>query len=138
MVTSAAAVAPAAPPACRRVDQRKQADGAGEDHGGFKDAGGGKAKRGAFVLPLEDRVQRDGGADAGQGDDHLEEAAHEHARVGAGADDPVPMVLHGRIEGECGDRDEGDQVEDARDEGGLPCRARRISLAAVSLLGVGR
>jgi hypothetical protein len=23
------------------------------------------------------------------------------------------MVLHGAVEGECGDRDEGDQVEDA-------------------------
>jgi hypothetical protein len=33
--------------------QRKQADDAGEDHGGFKDASGDKAKRDAFVLPLD-------------------------------------------------------------------------------------
>ena len=100
--------------------QRKQADDTGEDHGGFKDAGGDKAKREAFVLPLDHRVQRDGGADAGQCDDHLEEAADEHPSVGAGAEDPVPVVLQRAVEGECGDRYEGDQVEDARDERGLP------------------
>jgi hypothetical protein len=55
----------------------------------------------------------DSGADAAEGDDHLEEAAHEHASAGAGAEDPIPVVLHGRIEDERGDRDEGDQVEDA-------------------------
>jgi len=44
----------------------------------------------------------DSGADAAEGDDHLEEAAHEHASAGAGAEDPVPVVLHGRIEGERG------------------------------------
>ena len=55
----------------------------------------------------------DSGADAAEGDDHLGEAAHEHATAGAGAEDPVPAVLHGTIEGERGDRDEGDQVEDA-------------------------
>jgi hypothetical protein len=32
------------------------------------------------------------------------------------AENPVPVVLHGAVERECGDRDEGDQVEDARDE----------------------
>jgi hypothetical protein len=100
--------------------QRKQADDTGEDHGGFKDAGGDEAKREAFVLPLDHRVQRDGRADAGQRDDHLQEAAHEHASVGAGAEDPVPVVLHRAVEDEGGDRDEGDQVEDARDERGLP------------------
>ena len=100
--------------------QRQQADDAGQDHGGFKDAGGDKAERDAFVLPLDHRVQRDGGADAGQGDDHLEEAADQDAGVAAGAEDPVPVVLHGAVEGEGGDRDKGDQVEDARDERGLP------------------
>jgi hypothetical protein len=29
--------------------------------------------------------------------------------VAAGAEDPVPVVLHGAVEGECGDRDEGNQ-----------------------------
>ena len=107
--------------------QRQQADDAGEDHAGFQDAGGDKAQRGAFVLPFDHRVQRDGGADAGQRDDHLEEGAHGHARVGAGAEDPVLVVLDGAVEGEGGDRDEGDQVEDARDERGLPGRAHRDS-----------
>ena len=121
MVTSAAAFAPAAPPrSLPQGHQRQQADDAGEDHAAFQDAGGDKAERDAFVLPLDHRVQRDGGADAGQGDDHLEEAAHEHGSVAAGAEDPVLVVLHGAVEGEGGDRDEGDQVEDARDERGLP------------------
>ena len=66
------------------------------------------------------RVQRDGGADAGEGDDHLEEAACEHARVGAGAEDPVPVVFHDAEEGEGRNGDEGGQVEDAGDERGLP------------------
>ena len=70
--------------------QREQADDAGEDHAAFNDAGGDEAERGAFVLPLDYRVQRDGGADAGQGDDHLEEGAREHAGVAAGSEDPVP------------------------------------------------
>jgi len=100
--------------------QREQADDTGEDHAAFKEAGCDEAERDAFVLPLEDRVQRDSGADAGQGDDHFEEAAHEQASVGAGTEDPVPVVRHGAVEGERGDRDEGDQVEDARDERGLP------------------
>jgi hypothetical protein len=38
--------------------------------------------------------------DAGEGHDHLKEAALEHARVAAGAEDPVPVVLHGAVEGE--------------------------------------
>ena len=78
----------------------------------LQDASGDEAQRDAFVLPLDHRVQRDGRADAGQGDDHLEEAAHEHASVGAGAEDPAPAVLHGAVEGEGGDRDEGDRVEE--------------------------
>ena len=60
-------------PACRRVTSESRLSDAGEDHGGFQDAGGDEAERDAFVLPLDHRVQRDGGADAGQGDDHLEE-----------------------------------------------------------------
>jgi hypothetical protein len=90
--------------------QRQEADDTGEDHDGLNDAGGDKAKREAFVLPLDHRVERDGGADAGEGDDHLEEAAHEHAGVGAGAEEPVLVVLDRAVEGERGDRDEGNQV----------------------------
>jgi hypothetical protein len=99
--------------------EREDARDTGEEHGGFKGAGGDEAERHAFVLPLDHRVQRDGGADAGEGDDYLEEAAQERAGVGAGADDEV-LALHGAVEGQCGDRDHGHQVEDARDERGLP------------------
>ena len=59
--------------------------------------------------------QRDGGADAGEGVDQVEEAAQEHAGVRAGADDVVRVVQHGVEEQEGGDRGgEGDDVEGAR------------------------
>ena len=45
---------------------RKEADDADDDDGGFKDASGDIAKGEAFVLPLEDRKQRDRGADNGR------------------------------------------------------------------------
>ena len=76
--------------------QRQQADDTGEDHGAFNDASGDKAKREAFVLPPDHRVQRDGGADAGERDDHLEEAADEHGRVAAGAEDQFRWSARGR------------------------------------------
>jgi hypothetical protein len=73
------------------------------------------------VLPLDDREQRDGAADTGEGVDQIEEAAEEHAGVRAGADDVVRVVQHGGQEEECGDRGgEGDHVEGAPDERGLP------------------
>ncbi len=73
----------------------------------------------------------DSGADAAEGDDHLKEAAHEHASAGAGAEDPVPVVLHGTIEGERGDRDEGDQVEDAATSAVFLIESIGIRLVAV-------
>jgi len=121
VVTSAAAFPPGRPAqVLPQGHQRQQADDAGEDQASFQDAGGGKAQRGALVLPLEDRVQGDGGADAGEGDDHLEETACEHGSVAAGAEDPVPVVLHRAVKGQGENRDEGDQVEDTRDQRDFP------------------
>jgi len=49
-----------------------------------------------LVLSLDHRIQRDGGADAGEGDDDLEEGAPERAGVGAaGADDVVLAFVAG-------------------------------------------
>jgi hypothetical protein len=76
------------------------------------------------------RKQRDGGADAGEGDDDLEEGTPERAGVGAGADDEV-LGLYRGVEAVCGDRDKGNQVEDARDESGLSGRAHVDSFLAV-------
>jgi len=45
-----------------------------------------------LVLPLENGVQRDGGADAGEGHDDLQEAADEDLSVCAGADDVVRFL----------------------------------------------
>ena len=78
MVTSAAPFAPAAPPgSCRQGHQRKQADDAGEDHAGFQDAERRQSPaRRLRSAALTTGYSVDGGADAGEGDDHLEEAAH--------------------------------------------------------------
>jgi hypothetical protein len=80
------------------------------------------------VLPLDHREQRDGGADAGQGVDQVEEAAPQHAGVGTGADDVVGVVQHRGEEEHRRERgSEGDQVEGARDQRGFPRRAHRSS-----------
>ena len=50
---------------------RKEADDADDDDGGFKDTSGYIAKGDCFVLPLDDRKHHDGGADTGDGRNHL-------------------------------------------------------------------
>jgi hypothetical protein len=63
------------------------------------------------------REQRHSGADAGQGVDQVEEAAPQHACVGAGAGDVAGVVQHRGEQEHGGDRgSEGDQIEQARDE----------------------
>ncbi len=99
---------------------RQEADDASEDGGGFQDARADEAQRDPFVLPLDHRVQRDGGADAGEGHDDLQDAADEHGSVRARADDVVRTV-HRIVEKEGRDRDKGEQVEHARDQRGLSC-----------------
>ncbi len=74
----------------------------------------------------------DSGADAAEGDDHLKEAAHEHASAGAGAEDPVPVVLLSRKNrGRAWERDEGDQVEDAATSAVFLIESIGIRLVAV-------
>ena len=100
---------------------RQEGDDAGEDGGGFQGPHGDEAQRDPFVLPLDHRVQRDGGADAGEGHDHLQDDADEHAGVRAGADDVV-RPTHRTVEKEDRDRDEGEQVEHARGQRDLSSR----------------
>ena len=53
--------------------------------GALDGAGGDEAERHALVLALDHRVERDRGADFGEGDDELKDRAHEHAGHAAGA-----------------------------------------------------
>ena len=99
---------------------RQQADDAGKDGGGFQSSGADEAQRGCFVLSLHNRVERDGGADAGKGHDHLQDAADDHRGVRAGAGDPVRIAQHGTVQGEGRDRDEAEQVQHAGGECRLP------------------
>jgi hypothetical protein len=92
---------------------RKEADDADGDDGGFKDTNGDVAKGDCFVLPLDDREQRDGGADTGEGRKHLEERPLEHAGVSAGADDVARVVQHRDVENQLGwDRGDDDNNEE--------------------------
>src|SRR6266581_787969 len=91
---------------------------ADEDGAGFQNAGGNEAQRGRFVLPLEHREQHDGGADAGESHDDLQDTADDGGSVRASADDVVRTV-HRNVENEGRDRDKGKQVEHARDKRGL-------------------
>ena len=95
---------------------RKEADDAHGDDGGFKDTNADVAKGDCFVLLLEDRKQRDGSADTGEGRNHLEERPPEHAGVSAGADELVGVGQHRGVEDKrCGDRgDDGNDEEYAR------------------------
>src|SRR5437764_15465853 len=91
---------------------------ADEDGAGFQNAGGNEAKRGRFVLLLEHREQHDGGADAGEGHDDLQDTADDGGSVRASADDVV-RIVHRNVEKEGRDRDKAEQVEHARDKSGL-------------------
>src|SRR5438067_4624911 len=98
-------------------DRHKEHD-AGEDGAGFQNAGGNQAQRGRFVLLLEHREQHDGGADASEGHDDLQDSADDGGSVRASADDVV-CTLYWTVDKEGRDRDKGEQVEHARDKGGL-------------------
>ena len=49
----------------------QDADDAGDDDGGFQETAADIPESDAFVLPLDDRIQRDRGADNGDRKDHL-------------------------------------------------------------------
>jgi hypothetical protein len=63
--------------------------------------------RDPFVLPLEHRVQRNGGADAREGYDHLKDAAEEDGSIRARAKDVV-RIVHRTVQKEGRDRDKGE------------------------------
>src|SRR5881275_3212209 len=91
---------------------------ADEDGGGFQNSGGNQAQRGRFVLLLEHREQHDGGADASESHDDLQDTADDGGSVRASAEDVV-RTLYRAVEKEGRDRDKGEQVEHARDKRGL-------------------
>jgi hypothetical protein len=110
-------LAPATPPmSCRSYD-RHQAEEADGDEGALHDTSCDVAEGERFVLPLEDREQRDRGADVGDDKDHLEERPEGDAGVGARADDVAGVVEDRVIQDQPRwDRgDEGDEEEHARD-----------------------
>lgn len=85
------------------------------------------AQREAFALAPEDGVQRHSHADPGDESENLEQRAHVHARVAAGADDEVRVVEHLVIQRQRRDRDEGDDHEHARDPRDVPKAGRKWS-----------
>src|SRR5947209_11086118 len=91
---------------------------ADEDGAGFQNSGGDEAQRRRFVLLLEHREQHDGGADASEGHDDLRDTADDGGSVRARTDDVV-CTLYRTVDKEGRDRDKGEQVEHARDKGGL-------------------
>src|SRR6185312_5481940 len=101
-----------------QAHDRQKEHHAGEDGARFQNAGGDQAQRGRFVLLLEHREQYDGGADAGEGHDDLQDTADDGGSVRASADDVV-CTLYRTVEKEGRDRDKGEQVEHARDKRGL-------------------
>ena len=67
--------------------ERKEAEYADGDEGAFNETSRDIAESDAFVLPLEDGKQRDGGADVRDDEDQLQERSQAHAGVcGAGTD----------------------------------------------------
>src|SRR5579872_5825935 len=91
---------------------------ADEDGAGFQNASGNQAQRSRFVLLLEYREQHDGGADAGESHDDLQDTADDSGSIRASAEDVV-RTLYLAVDKEGRDRDKGEQVEYARDKRGL-------------------
>src|SRR6202171_4009628 len=108
---------------------------ADEDGAGFQNSGGNQAQRGRFVLLLEHREQHNGGADAGESHDDLQDTTDDGGSVRASAEDVV-CTLYRTVDKEGRDRDEGEQVEHARDKGGLstwtPLKRFTVCLKLVS------
>ena len=117
-------------------DDCQEADDADGDDGGLDDAGGDVAEGDALVLPLDDGEDRDGGADARDGEEHLKERAGEDAGVGAGAEDVVGVVENGAVKAERGNRgDEGEDEKHAGDERALSGRVHVGLLGAAGVFG---
>ncbi len=91
----------------------QEADDADEDCGAFQDSRADETQRDPFVLLLEHREQRDGGADAGKCHNNLKDATDDDRSVRAETDHVVRIVYR-TVESECRNRDKGEQVEHAR------------------------
>ena len=111
-------------------DDGEQGDDADHDDGRLDHAGHDEPEGQGLVDSFDDREDRDGAADAGQGVDEVEEARPQHLGVVAGADDVAGVVQDGVEQQQRGDGGgEGQQVEDAAGSG---------VAAAVVAGGVGR
>ena len=104
-------------------DDGEQADRADGDDGRLDEAPRHMAESHALVLPLDDRIQGDGGAHDGDGEQHLEERSDQDAGVvHRRRHDEVGRAENGAVGEHPGDgRDLGDQEEDAGDDGGPSC-----------------
>ncbi len=60
---------------------RQEGEDADGNDPGFHGAKTDITKGDAFILPFDDRIQRDGGADEGKGDNYLQERAQEHVSI---------------------------------------------------------
>src|SRR5215212_4243463 len=96
---------------------RKEAKETHGDEDAFDDSSRDVAEHEDFVLPPENRVKHDGGADVGDNEDELQERSKDHAVVGgAGTEDVAGVLKHGGVEKEKrGDRGgKSDQVQNAK------------------------
>jgi hypothetical protein len=91
--TSAPASGPVAPLLPHRDDGQHAHDTDGDDRG-LEHPRRDETQGETFVLPLDDGVQGDRGADARQGVDHVEGRGEDHLAVRARADDVVGVRQH--------------------------------------------
>src|ERR1700682_4655804 len=99
-------------------DERQDARRAGEEGAAFQGSRADEAERDSLILPLDHREQRDGGADTGEGHDHLQDGADDDAGIRAMPEDVVRSAQR-IVEEEGRDRDEAEQVERAGGKGGF-------------------
>jgi len=85
---------------------RQEAHEASIDGGGFKDPAADEAQRDPFVLPLDHREQRYGGAYTGEGHNHFQDGAQDNGSIRAGAENVV-RTAHRTVESEGWDRNKG-------------------------------
>ena len=79
-------------------DNSEHAHDPDDDHGRFEGARRHVAERQALALPLGERVDRDGRADAGDGRQDLQGRTQRNLRVAARADDVVLVVQERRVQ----------------------------------------
>src|SRR5438105_8170569 len=99
-------------------DERQDARRAGEEGAAFQGSRADEAERDSLILPLDHREQRDGGADTGEGHDHLQDGADDDAGI-RGMPEDVVRSAQRIVEEEGRDRDEAEQVERAGGKGGF-------------------